>query len=83
LIKLSRKLGQVHAPTKHLRVVFSHAGEIGDSDGVGANLGYNFRVPTRIESAGVASGRVEDDQADCHQDCKSEDDNVAGSFEAS
>ncbi len=79
---VSAKLGQVHAAAKHLRVVFPDAGEIGDGDGVGANLRNNFRVTTRIESAGVASRSVEDDQADRHQDCKSENDNVAGSFEA-
>ncbi len=75
-------MGQVHAAAKPLRETLSHAREIGDGDGIGANFRYDLSVTARVDTGGIATGGVEDNEADRHQDCKSNNDDAAGSFEA-
>src|SRR5262249_41785284 len=75
--------GEIHTSAVHLHDVFAHASELSDRNRVGTDLGYRFSVLRRVDGGAGASGAVKEDQADCHQDRKSHDDDVSGSFETS
>src|SRR6185369_7773557 len=62
---------------------FPHQHYVGDSNLIGANLCHDFSTRGGVYGGGRATRRVENDETHSHQNGKTQDDDVASSFEAS